>query len=315
MDASVKNINITVCECRKMPDIAILMGIDYDCCKTSLMNLKTNNPPSDVCNGAEGAAVGFALYELIRDKLVGSPLEIIRSRVSRTDCDSINGRFLISWNTQGSFTTLRKTIGLVLSTLDPLKLYSKYAENMKLLGGKNDRNVFNSKANEMIGAIKKNVHFVVCGKIKVDAAKIKDMLSQVEKKMPKMETPSAKEMEKPPSHDEPKSDYPSIKVSGIAAVALADYIRSKSGGMGVEVFDGHIIIYNHSWKTKQTALSKADRIKDYVRQKYEKLGDDFYCVFAYMAITQGYGDCHAVSQIIKSKPKAASMVELIKKHI
>ena len=315
MEASLKNVDIIVGECRKMPDIAILMGIHYDCCKTSLMSLKTNNPPSEMIKGSEGAAVGYALFEVIRDKLVGSPLELIRSRVSRISCDSLNGKFLISWNTQGSFTTLRKTIGLVLSTFDPMKLYSKYAENMKLLGGKNDRDVFNSKANEMISAIKKNVKFVVCGKIKVDAAKLKELLAQVEKKMPDMDTPAAKEMEKPPAHPDHKCEYPHIKVSGIALVAIADYIRSKSGGMGIEIIDDGITVYNHSWKTKQSALSKSDRIKDYVRQKYEKLGDDFPCVFAYMAITQGYADCHTVTQIIKKMPKASGMVELIKKHI
>ena len=315
MEGKLKNIEVIFGECRKMPDIAVLMGLTYSCSKTNLINLKTNNPPSALINGAESSALGFALYEVIRDKFVGSPLELSRSRVSRVDCDSINGKLLISWNTQGSFSMLRKTIGLVLSTLDPMKLFSKYSENMKLLGGKSDRNVFNSKANELINAIKKNIKFVVCGRVKLDSAKIKELLEKVEKKLPSMESPSAKEMSKPPSYTEFSCDFPTIKVSGVAAVAVADYIKSKSGGMGVDVFDGHIVVYNHSWKTKESSLKKIDRIKDYVKQKYEKLGSEFSCVLAYLSITQGYADCCTISQIIKSKPTASSMVDHIKNNI
>ena len=182
MESKLKNLTLVVGMCKKVPDIAVLMGLHYDCSKINLINLKTNNPSDELLNGAESSALGYALFEAIRDKFIGSPLELARSRVSRVDCDSINGKFLISWNTQGSVSMLRKTIGLALSCLDPAKLYAKYAENMKLLGGKNDRDVFNYLANEMIDAIKKGIKVDVVGKINVDAAKLKDLLAKVDNK-------------------------------------------------------------------------------------------------------------------------------------
>jgi len=313
MEVKLKDITLVVGQCSKLSDIAVIMGIHYDCSKNNLINLKTNNPTADLLTGAEGSALGFALYEIIRDKFIGSPLELSKSRVSRVDCDSINGKLLISWNTQGSMSMLRKTIGLALSALDPPKLYSKYAENIKLLGGKNDRDVFNYYANEMIAAIKKGIKITAVGKIKIDSGKMKELLSKVENKQPKSET--LPKGSKAPQHTDCICSYPSIKVSGIAAIVIADYIRSKSGGMGVDVFTDSIVIYNNSWPSKQAILKKSDRIKDYVRQKYEKLGKDFPCILAYMAITQGYSECCTVSSIIKSKPTPANMVELIKKSI
>ena len=298
--------------CKKMPDIAVIMGIHYKCSKINLINLKSNNPTTELVNGAEESALGYALFESIRDKFIGSPLELSRSRVSRVDCDSLNGKFLISWNTQGSLSMLRKTVGLALSALDPAKLYSKYAENMKLLGGKTDRDVFNYIAGEMISAIKNSVKVVVVGKIKVDSAKLKDLLGKVDKKQPKMTT--IPKGTKPQKHAECPCDYPHVNASGISAVVVADYIKSKSGGMGVDVFDGKVIVYNKSWDTKKKSL-KGDRAKDYVKQKYEKLKGDFACVLAYLAITQGYADCCTISQIIKSKPTASSMNSLIQKSL
>lgn len=315
MEVKHKHIELLVQECKKMPDIAVLIGMHYECCPLNLIKLKSNNPSEELVAGAEGAALGFALYEYIRDKLIGSPLELSKSRVSRLECNAINGEFTISWNTQGSYSMLRKTMGLVISTLDPMKLYSKYAENIKLLGGSANRNVFHSKAAEMIAAINKNVKFIAIGRIKTDKPKLMELLEKISKKQPQIQAPHPKEMEAPPKHPECKCDYPKIKVSGIAAVAVADYIRSKSGGMGIEFVDGYIIVYNHSWHTKENSLKKINRIKDYVRQKYEKLGDSFPCIFAYMAMTQGLAECCTITDIIKKAPKASSMVELLKKHI
>ena len=313
MEAKLKNINLIVGPCKKMPDIAVIMGLPFDCSKHVLNNLKSNSPSDVLTAGVEESALGYALYEVIRDKFVGSPLHIAKSRVSRVDCDFITGNFVITWNTQGSLSMLRKTIGLALSTFDPAKLYSKYAENMKLLGGSNNRDVFNYCAGEMINSIKKGITIAVSGKINMTPEKLKELLSKVDNKAPSMT--AVPKGTKPEKRDEYKTEYPTIKATGIAAVVISDYIRSKSGGMSVAVDTNHIVVYNKSWPTKYNTLKGSDRIKDYVRQKYEKLDDSFACVLAYMSITQGYADCHTVMSIIKSKPSAKSMIDLIKKHM
>ena len=313
MNVKSKNLEITVGPCKKMPDIAVIIGIHYDCSKLNLIKLKTNNP-GELLTGAECAALGYSLFEVIRDKFIGSPLELSRSRVSRVDCNSINGKFLISWNTQGSMSMLRKTLGLAISTLDPSKLYSKYAENIKLLGGKQDRSVFNHCASSMVDAIKKGIKIAVAGKINIDNDKLKAIIDKVESKMPIM-TVIPNDTTKPAKIVCNACEFPTVKATGIAAVVVADYIRAKSGGMGVDVYTGEVVVFNHSWPTKQKTLKDASRIKDYIRQKYEKLGTEFSCVLAYMAITQGYADCCTTTQIIKTKPTASSMVELIKKTL
>ena len=299
--------------CKKVPDIAVIMGIHFKAHKPCLNKLKGNHTCEKIYTGVESACLGYALFECARDKMVGSPLEMSRSRVSRIGCNALNGKFLITFNTQGSVSMLRKNIGLVLSCMAPHKLYSKYAENCKLMGCKSDRSVFNKLANIMADAIKKEIKIDVVGKIKIDVPKLNDILAKTFKKLPAYV--SMKDISEPPKYEECPCSYPHIKATGIAAITVADYILSKSGGMSVDVFDEKVVIYNNSWKTKQTSLKKTDRIKDYVRQKYEKLGNDFHCILAYMAIIYNWADCCTVSQILKTKPTPNSMADLLKKSL
>lgn len=313
MEASLKNLELNVAMCKKMPDVAVIMGTHFKAHQACLHKLKSNNKSDVLYTGVESACMGFALYEAVRDKMIGSPLEVARSGVSHVSCNSLNGKFLLTWNTQGSMSKLRKTIGLALSCMAPHKLYSKYAENCKLMGCPSDRRVFNKLANEMSDAIKKGVKICVIGKIKLDTVKMKDILAKTAKKLP---APShEKDVATIPKHEEFVVGYPHVKSSGIAAVAVADYILSKSGGMSVCVSDGKVVVYNKSWPTKQNALKKTARINDYVRQKYEKLNKEFSCIFGYLAITRGLADCCTVSKIIKTNPTPAAVSALLKQSM
>lgn len=311
-----KNIELTVGQCKKVPDIAIILGIHFDVCHASLFKLHDsfsfdNMKGNKVYTGSEKAALAYALYTTVRDKMVGSPLELARSRVSRIEFDAQEGKFMLSWNTQGSVSMLRKTIGIVFSCMNPYKLYSRYSTNCKNLGCTADRNVFNYVANEMADAIKKSIKIAAVGRINVDKSKIKDLLSKVDKKL--VNTTREKETTKPPIRDKFVHDFPVVKASGIASTAVEDYIRSQ--GMGTASLGNEIIVYNKSFESKKNAFKQADRIKKYVSQKYDKLGTDFSCVFAYLCITQLYCTCCSATNIIKDKPTASSMVSLIQKTL
>lgn len=317
MEAKLKNLTLTVGECKKVPDVAVVLGIHFDACPAAIMKLNESfgwdNLKKDNClfTGSEHAALAYALFHTVRDKMVGSPLELARSRVSRIECDAQEGKFMLSWNTQGSLSALRKTIGLALSVMNPHKLFAKYSTNMKNLGGKADRDEFNYVANQMVDSIKKTIKIAAVGRIKIDSAKLKDLLAKVDKKQQKLST--EKGSKKPGPHDKFTHSFPSVKVSGIASVATEDYIRSQ--GMGTTSMGNEIIVYNRSYESKKAAFKKADRVKTYVKQKYEKLGKDFSCVFAYLCITQKYCTCCSATTLMKTKPSATSMVGLIQKAL
>jgi hypothetical protein len=314
----VKNKQLSICAgvCKKVADIAVCLCIPYSGCWCCLQKMKHNNPCDESMHkGSEHSALAFAMFECIRDRFIGSPLETMKSRVSQVKCNLQNNQLVISWNTQGSMSSLRKTIGLALMCMAPHKLYSKYAENMKLIGGKANRGEFSTCANEMISGIKKEICVSVIGKININTAKLKGIADAVMRKLPKLELISAKNTEKIPSRESCVTLYPVVKTSGIAAIAIADYIRNKSGGMAVAVDSNKVIVYNKLWETKRKALKSNAKIKDYVEKKYVKLGDHFYLIFAYSAITQCLAECHTIYKLIKTKPKALSMKDLISKGL
>lgn len=317
MESKKNAVLLTVSKCRKMPDIAVVLGVKYEANHASVQKLKDafsfDNLQSNNClyTGAEYSALAYSIFMLIKNKMVGSPLELSRSKVSNIDCNVIGKKFLITWNTQGSISALRKTIGLALSSMNPHKLFSAYSVNIKNLGGKVDREVFNMVANKFASSIKESIKIAVVGKINVEKPKLDEMLSKVISKLPKLSM--EKSVKSPVKHEEFKHSFPSIKASGITAAVVADYLKSQK--YSLSVLGDEIIIYDNKFTSKQKSLSDANRVKTFVKQKYEKLGDDLSCIFAYLCITQSLCDCCAASSIAKSKVKPNDMISYIKKSL
>jgi hypothetical protein len=314
MEVRNKNLSICVGVSKRVPDIAVSItipasGISDQCLKELICNCAGDK---ELREGSEMAALVYAIFEQIRDKLVGSALELSKSRVSNVSCSAIHNNFVIRWNCQGTGSSLRKTCGLAASCMNPAKLFSKYSENIKFLSGKTgSREHFNYCAKKIAESIKKGVTIAAVGKINLDKDKLGEILKVVGSKFPDIEVP--KEIETPPKHEgHVQVHYPLVKASGFAAACVADYIRSNSAGMGVQVVNSGVVVYNQSWETKHKQLREDRRIKDYVLKKYERLGAEFPALFAYFATTQGYADGETVAKIIKSKPKPAELVALIK---
>ena len=64
MEAKLKNVELIVGSSKKLPDIAIIMGIFFKVHKHCLEKLKCNDHTSEeLCTGIEGACLGYALFE------------------------------------------------------------------------------------------------------------------------------------------------------------------------------------------------------------------------------------------------------------
>lgn len=311
-----KQITLAVSVCKKTPDIIISVTIPItgiaDCC---IKRLKFNcDEMPALMKGSEEAALAFALFETVRDKLTGSGLEIFKNKVSNIDCISFNNSFTITFNTQGTGTSLRKTCGIMLNCLNTSKLFTKYSENIKFLsnkGGKKEE--FNFISKKFTEAIKKSIDITAVGKINTDVEKLKDIINTLVSKLPTMDIALVKEMEAPPNHAEEVNEksYPVIVCKGISTAIVADYIRNNSNGMSIGIIDEGVIVYNYGWETKHKQLNDKIRIKDYIHKKYKKLEekDELSAIFAYYSLTQGFIDATVARQIITSKLKTSELVE------
>jgi hypothetical protein len=319
IEVKSKSLNLNVGVIKKVADVIVSITIPFkgiaSCC---LARLKANcGNPSSPMNGTEEAALAFALFETVRDKLGGSGLETLSTKSTNISCNSIGGNLCITWHTQGTLTAVRKSTGLALHCMNPTKLYSKYSENVRFLTGKaGNREEFNFVAKKLSKEIK-NITITVVGKINVTEEKLKDAIKTLESKLPDIDLPSEKETSAPEKRKSDNDmDYPHIKCHGLAAAVISDYIRNTSNGMNVAITENGVTIYNTGWSSKHKQLSDKKRIHDYVEKKYlkiEKRGE-LSALFAYFSLSEGYIDSIIAKSILSNKLKTSRIIELIEKN-
>ena len=325
LQAKQQQFLVTVSPTKRVADLVVSISIPFaEVCGGCLKRLKTNcMEEAELMQGSEEASILYAQFEVIRDKLTGSALEVFKTKVSNIDCHSIDGYFVITFNTQPTGTSLRKTCGLALSCLNPAKLFSKYTQNIKFLGAKSaNRETFNFVANKLMQEIKKSITITAVGKINTDKDKLNDITTSLTAKIPELMMASSKETQKPEkrhiaSTASTASAYPTVKCSGLGRAILVDYIRNNAGGMSVGVNDDGIVIYSHGWHAKHKHLKDKKRIQDYIHKKYMKLeqNGELAPLFAYFSLTEGFINAVVAEKILKSKFNTDQLVELLEKAL
>lgn len=319
MQIKEKQITLVVSESKKVSDIIVAVTIPFAGISSGcLKRLKFNYTDStELVDGSESAAIAFALFETVRDKLTGSGLEIFKNKISNITCYSLDNSFTITWNTQGTGTSLRKTVGIMLSCLNTSKLFTKYSENIKFLsnsGGKKEQ--FNGLSKKFIESIKKSIDVTAVGKINMVMAKLKDIGDALVSKLPEMDIASVKDIAPLPKHAVVASvPYPVILSKGIETAIVADYIRNTSNGMAVDITDEGVVIYNYDFEIKHRQIKDAARIKDYIHKKYKKLEDkeELSAIFAYFSLAQGFVTATTAKKLVATKLKASELRDLLLK--
>jgi hypothetical protein len=323
MQIKKSQILLTVASSKKVADLIVSISVPFDgVCDGCLKKLKVNcGEPTALMAGSEKSALAYALYETVRDKLSGSALETFKTKVSNVECNVLDKHFVITFHTQSTGTSLRKTCGMALSCFNVSKLFAKYSENIKFLSGKGgNREEFNYACKSLLEGIKKSVIITAVGKFpaSMDKDKLMDIVVVLVTKIPELEMPPAKETTAPPKRDNDAAEtYPFIKSSGLSTAVVADYIRNNSNGMSVAVIDEGVVVYNMGFHAKHKQLKDTKRIEDYVEKKYGKLevSGELSPLFAYYALSEGFINSDVASKVITEKIKTGKLIDLLKKTL
>ncbi len=315
MEVSKKNLTVLVMPTKKTSDILVTISFPFEVSKEYLKQLMCNcfAHPAELKENVENTALAFALFETIRDKITGSVLEMSKTKVSNISCYTTGSNFSIKWNCQGSITNFRKTCNIAVSCLNPIKLYAKYTENIKVLTSKGaKKEEFNYCVRKMVESLK-DIKIVAVGKININQEKLQDVFDTVFSKVPSAEVPPSKgtSIEKHPKHEQ---KYPVIKCNDISAPILADYLKLNAAGISIEVTSQGIVILNTA-ESKLSALKDKQRIKDYIVRKCEKLGDEFLPLLVYFSISQNFADAMTATKMIKQKITPKKVEEILIKHL
>lgn len=265
--------------------------------------------------GAEEAALGYSMCLVARQILCGSPQAVLKSKVTDLTCVAHSGSFGINWRVKGTGSAVRKSIGLVLKVLNPVRMWPVYSKCVKQLGGSADKAAFLYVADAAQKAIKSSLSVGIVGRIALDKPHLTQMLEVLEKKHDPKPVPDTKMA--PSKHTAcDHSECTEIKSSGWGTAVLADYIRERVRGLVPQTYPDYLLVAVKpaQWSTLASKLKKG--VKDYVAKSYLKVpSDDLAALFGYGALANGSLCAADVKVALNSKLTTAALEAAIQKGL
>lgn len=304
-----------------------LKGPGVSCCNlVQVLEGQNDCPEHAFPQGSEEACLCYALYLTVNNALCGDPLATARSKVGAVHCCSHDGYFCISYTTKGTASAVRKSLGIALRNLGPGKVFSVYAHCVRSLGGKPKREYFNYVADEITKSIDNEVSCGLIGNIRIVDKEVKQENGSTKKLSAKEQLENMLDVlvnklnpgsvkgskQKPADHTEcDHSNVTELKVSGWGAFAVRDYVSAKVKGLSAVVGSKSVIVSvkPKQWETLASKLKKYT--KDYVANKYAKVGDELPAIMGYLMLTTGSVCCGDARDVIKNKVKSSEVEKAI----
>jgi hypothetical protein len=312
MEVKQKQVSIFVDSNRRVSNIVVALSFPF--AGVSPIYFKKNRQTA-LENGLEEASLAMALFDHIKEKLIGSPLEQNKTRVTSVEMAFIDGNFTIYWQTSPTGSSLRKTLSVVFKCLTPDKLFPKYTQNIRFFTGKPvNKDEFYYCVKKMASGIKDKIDVSVIGKINMTKEKLQDLLSGIVKNIPVYKSSSsgsAPEKRKPDNSESDK--LTTIKTNPTIQTILYNYIKLYLHNVPIEFVNDKMVIDMPAtnWETGKKKLNDKERITAYVQQKYGKLGNDLPINLAYLSTLIRSADAVGVSKIAKKKLTISEIVSSI----
>ena len=284
-------INLWACPTKAVPDTAVVISFDFSVNGCVLRDLCAGGCAC-ACypKGTEESVLAFSLLTHINEVLSGDPAAFAKSKVATVRGVGHNGMFALSWNTKGTVSGVRKSIGIALKNLAPQKLFPIYSRVMKECEaraghkGSASREVFTAVAADMISNMK-NINIGIIGNIKLDKDSLADMLDVL---VNKYEVPQISgDKEKPSGHKDCEHSGVDVAISGWQSFVFADFLKSKLRGLSVTICNKSLElgIKKSQWDTQASNLKP--KVAEFVKLKYGKIKEGLGEIVAYIAVTNG----------------------------
>ena len=302
-------------------DVAVCLSFKVKLSSCCLNKLKGSCACNCFPDGSEESCVCYALFLVVKNALCGSPLATKNSKVGDVSCGVNNGAFFISWKVKGTGSAVRKSLGIALRNLAPGKLYSVYAHCVKEAGGKPSKDSFAYAADQVIKSINSNVHCGVVGNIRLvkkDPATKKDVAAididaMIDILSAKINPGSVAGSKKEPAGHKgcDHANRTEVAISGWQSFVLKSYLDAKVRGLHPAICDRFLLIAVKPavWETISKKAKKY--VKDYVDQKYSKVGSELPALLGYMMLASTSVSCIDVHSMIKSGVTPAQVVSAI----
>lgn len=297
---------------KMLPNASVVVSFKSQCNWFVLQKLMRGQPCScmELAFASENTAVAYSIYEAIKEKLIGSPLDQSKSKVSSMTCDYQNGEFVMTMSCPNNIPIIKKNLLVVASKIAPHKYYTKYSHNIKLLNGKPFKNEF-LYSSDLLNDMKLNV-FVI-GKFNVTDEKFGDIVDKTNAKFSIVPAQTGGEKPRSLGKSLGKTSYPVHTADGYKAVFVRDFIKSETG-LTTVLNSGGVIVYNKKWNVVSKKVSES-AVNKHAYQKYTKLKDKFIPMMLYMIASECLLDITNMIKLYKDNPSPIIVAGYIKKSI
>ena len=295
-----------------LPNSSVVLSFKYICNWFVLQKLIRGQPCSclELAYASENTCVAYSIYEVIREKLIGSPLEQSKSKISTMTCDYQNGEFIMSFNCPNNINVIKKNLLVAVSKITPQKYYTKYSHNIRLLNGTPGKKEF-LYCSDILKDAKLSVFIV--GKFNINEEKFMDLLNKIDSKFSKIPPQVGGERPLSMNKTQGRTSYPSNSADGYKSVFVKDFIKSETG-LPCVINSGEVIVYNKKWDVNSKKVS-ASAIKKHTEQKYAKLKDKFIIMTLYMIASECLLDIYNMIKLYKDNPSPSTVAVYIRDAI
>lgn len=277
MQASSGKIILTCVTDKKLPvNVSISIGFPSHGINWFVYRKLIKGEPcgcKHLSNGSEITSLAYAIYDNIREKLIGTPLAQVNSAVSSVKCNCRNNEFSIHLICSNNFTAIKKAVGLTVKSIVPHKLYDKYCASIVLLNGKPSRPEFVNVVNTMVESMMLNI--IIVGKYNIDQTKVDNMVETFSNKFNILQLKGSTSIPVSLSYERSPTSYPTIKASSYDALIIVDFITSSTNTNAL-ICDNHIIIYDE----KKIPHIDQKMVMKYSAE-YEKMGTSIVPILIY----------------------------------
>lgn len=130
--------------------------------------------------GMETSLVLYSMFKTCQIKLTGNANDAKKSKFANSQIHLKNGNVILTFDSQNTFSSVRKIITVVGKNLNPGKTKAMYKKYIQHLGHKYNEAAWSLAVNNINKAVKK-ASWGVLGKIKLDAKKIKTLNAVIKK--------------------------------------------------------------------------------------------------------------------------------------
>ncbi len=263
--------------------------------------------------GSEESCVCYSVFLIVRDALCGTPLATSKSKVGSVSCGYNNGNFIISWNTKATGSAIRKSLGIAMKNINPVKCYSTYDQCIKSLGKSSNRSNFEYVACQIATNIKKNLSVCAVGNIKIEGKKkilIDDALSVLSKKLSVV---AASKGEKPKEHIPcTHNSFAELKCTGLSTFITRDYISSKFKGVPILISDNGLTLMVNKKKYESISIKLKNDADEFIKNKYERVGKELGNIVSYIALSNSAVACCDLKNVLSEGLTAEVAKKMLK---